>query len=101
MSRILTLAIVLSLAGSSATAQETTTYTYDVHGRLIAADRSTGANTDYAYDAGDSRTSKATTGGASSVAAVADAEISSPETVSPGAAIEAEPDAEATTDNPE
>ena len=59
--RILLLSVVLGAAWTPALAQETTTYTYDVHGRLIGADRSTGADTDYAYDDGDSRTSKVTT----------------------------------------
>ena len=57
----------LVLAGTAA-AQEVTTYTYDVHGRLAAASRSTGPNTTYAYDGGDSRTSRVTVGGSSLMA---------------------------------
>jgi YD repeat-containing protein len=55
--------LMLGVAGTTAIAQETTTYSYDVHGRLITAERSTGADTAYAYDDGNSRTSKVTTGG--------------------------------------
>jgi hypothetical protein len=64
MLRILLLGVILSAGASSAIAQETTTYTYDVHGRLIAVDRSTSVDTDYAYDDGNSRTEKVTTGAA-------------------------------------
>lgn len=72
-------AFMLALAGAAG-AQETVTYSYDVHGRLVAVNRSTGANTAYAYSGGDSRTSKVTTGGTALLAAdidpasVADAE---------------------------
>lgn len=58
------LGIALAWALAYAAGQETSTYTYDVHGRLIAVERSTGAQTAYAYDDADSRTAKATTGGA-------------------------------------
>ncbi|GAD59128.1 hypothetical protein IWC96_06490 [Brevundimonas sp. BAL450] len=68
MLRILTLSAVLGMSASVAAAQETTTYTYDVHGRLIGASRSTGPNTAYAYDGGDSRTSRVTTGASSLMA---------------------------------
>ncbi|MFT4955417.1 MAG: YD repeat-containing protein [Brevundimonas sp.] len=63
MSRVLTLSVVLGMAAAVAVAQETTTYTYDVHGRLLKADRTTGPVTTYSYDGGNSRTSKVTTGG--------------------------------------
>lgn len=67
--RILTCGVLLlGMAASGAAAQETITYSYDVHGRLVEAARSTGAETDYAYDAGDSRTSRVTTGGSSLMA---------------------------------
>lgn len=57
----------LVLAGTAA-AQEITTYTYDVHGRLVGASRSTGPNTTYTYDGGDSRTSRVTVDGSSLMA---------------------------------
>lgn len=50
-----------AIAGAAA-AQETATYTYDVHGRLVSASRTTGASTAYAYDDANNRTSKVTTG---------------------------------------
>lgn len=67
--RIVTLCAAGALWAAPAIAQETATYTYDVHGRLIEVERSTGAETTYAYDDGDSRTSRVTTGGASLLAA--------------------------------
>jgi len=51
-----------------ALAQSTTTYTYDLHGRLTAATRSTGTSTAYAYDAADNRTQRATSVSASTPA---------------------------------
>ena len=67
--RILTCGVLmLGLVGTAA-AQETTTYTYDVHGRLVGASRSTGPNTTYTYDGGDSRTSRVTVGGSSLMSA--------------------------------
>lgn len=55
-----------ALGALSAHAGETATFAYDVHGRLIGVERSGGANdgadTAYAYDGGDNRTSKITTG---------------------------------------
>lgn len=50
------------VVASAANGQETATYTYDVHGRLIKVERSTGADTDYAYDDANNRTSKVTAG---------------------------------------
>ena len=60
---LLTCGCMLAFTGA-ALAQETTTYTYDVHGRLIEVERSTDVDTDYAYDDGNSRTAKQTTGSA-------------------------------------
>ena len=57
----LTCGCIFAFTGA-ALAQETTTYTYDVHGRLIEVERSTDVDTDYAYDDGNSRTAKVTTG---------------------------------------
>lgn len=58
--------IALALAWSStAAAQESATYIYDVHGRLIEVERSSGADTAYVYDDADNRTSKETTGASS------------------------------------
>ena len=55
-------ALALMLAAGSAAAQESATYSYDVHGRLIGVARSSGADTAYAYDDADNRTAKETTG---------------------------------------
>lgn len=51
-------AVLIGLAGlpASPTAQETQTYIYDVHGRLVSVDRSAGLDTTYAYDAANNRT---------------------------------------------
>ena len=68
MLRTLLLGAVLGAVAASALAQEALTYTYDVHGQLIEVARSSGPQTDYAYDDGDSRTSKVTTGAAFSSA---------------------------------
>jgi YD repeat-containing protein len=86
MSRVLTLSVVLGMVAAVAVAQETTTYTYDVHGRLVGASRTTGPNTTYAYDGGDSRTSRVTTGASSLMAA--------PEPTQEAEAAEASPDAD-------
>lgn len=55
-----------ALASSAAVAQETTTYTYDVHGRLTQVSRSggpsNGVTTTYQYDAADNRTNVTVTG---------------------------------------
>lgn len=101
MSRFLTLAFVMGVAATAAAAQETTTYTYDVHGRLIAADRSTGANTDYVYDAGESRTSKVTTGGASLLAASTPADNVEAEVEPSGEPVAIEADNTASIEEPE
>lgn len=58
---LLTCGCMIAFTGA-ALAQETTTYTYDVHGRLIEVNRSTPGDTDYTYDDGNSRTAKVTTG---------------------------------------
>ena len=53
--------------------QETVTYTYDVHGRLIQLSRAGGPNagsvTTYGFDANTNRTSRVTTGAGSLMAA--------------------------------
>ncbi len=67
---------MLAFTGA-ALAQEITTYTYDVHGRLIEVERSTDVDTSYVYDDGNSRTAKQTTG--SSLMSVQ--AVSSPEEV--------------------
>ena len=85
MSRVLTLSVVLGMAAAVAVTQETTTYTYDVHGRLLKADRTTGPVTTYTYDGGDSRTSRVTAGGSSLMATA--------EPVAEAEAVEAAPDA--------
>jgi len=86
MPRILMLSVVLSMAASVAVAQQTTTYTYDVHGRLVGASRTAGPTTTYTYDGGDSRTSKVTTGASFLMAA--------PEPTQEAEAAEASPDAD-------
>lgn len=55
-------ATALALFATSASAQQTQIYAYDVHGRLISVTRSTGISTEYAYDAADNRTYRATSG---------------------------------------
>lgn len=42
----------------TAAAQQATTYTYDVHGRLVGVSRTGGGPTSYAYDAANNRTSR-------------------------------------------
>ena len=94
MSRVLTLSVVLGMAAAVAVTQETTTYTYAVHGRLVEADRTTGPTTTYSYDGGDSRTSRVTVGGSSLMA------VSGPaaEAESAEAALDADPESEAPPD---
>jgi YD repeat-containing protein len=66
--RIVSCCVLSLVLTGTAAAQEVTTYTYDVHGRLVGASRSTGPNTTYTYDGGDSRTSSVTVGGSSLMA---------------------------------
>jgi YD repeat-containing protein len=99
---LLSCVLSLVLAGTAA-AQETTTYTYDVHGRLVGASRSTGPNTTYAYDGGDSRTSRVTVGGSSLMGAAepadeVEAEEAAPDAVPEPAEAPPEPDTEAQQD---
>lgn len=103
MWRILMLSVALSMAPSAAVAQETTTYTYDVHGRLVGVDRTTGPTTTYTYDGGDSRTSRVTVGASSLMAAsepTEDAEVAEavPDADPEPAEAPREPDAEAQQD---
>lgn len=55
-----------AMAAGLMLAQETVTYTYDVHGRLIQLSRAGGPNagsvTTYGFDANTNRTGKTTTG---------------------------------------
>lgn len=56
----------LAALPASATAAETITYRYDVHGRLVRVERSgtvnDGVTTDYILDKADNRTGKTTVG---------------------------------------
>jgi len=56
-------AAVLAATAASASAQQTQTYAYDVHGRLTGVTRTTGSanqTTTYVLDKADNRTSRAT-----------------------------------------
>lgn len=53
---------LFALAGATVAADETLTYTYDVHGRLVSVQVAGGATTAYAYDPAGNRTSKVITG---------------------------------------
>jgi len=56
-------AAILAAAATSASAQQTQTYAYDVHGRLTGVTRTTGSTsqtTTYVLDKADNRTSRAT-----------------------------------------
>jgi hypothetical protein len=72
--RICSAAAAASLCCSApALAQESQTFTYDVHGRLTAVVRTSGATirtTNYALDQADNRTQRATTVSGSSAAAL-------------------------------
>lgn len=67
--------LTLALTAVAADAAETITYTYDARGRLVSVSRSgsvnNGANTAYAYDKTDNRTTVTTTGGGGGMALVA------------------------------
>ena len=55
-------AAVLAVTATSASAQQTQTYAYDVHGRLTGVTRTTGSSsqtTSYVLDKADNRTSRA------------------------------------------
>lgn len=61
-------AAVLAAAATSASAQQTQTYAYDVHGRLTGVTRTTGSTnqtTTYVLDKADNRTSRAVSAPAS------------------------------------
>jgi len=95
-------AAVLAAAATSASAQQTQTYAYDVHGRLTGVTRTTGSTsqtTTYVLDKADNRTSRAT--GAATIAAASltprqdDASsvtVETPDPVEPDAAPEASAD---------
>ncbi|MGX1747963.1 MULTISPECIES: hypothetical protein [unclassified Brevundimonas] len=56
-------AAVLAVVATSASAQQTQTYAYDVHGRLTGVTRTTGSTsqaTTYVLDKADNRTGRAT-----------------------------------------
>jgi len=61
-------AAVLAVTATSASAQQTQTYAYDVHGRLTGVTRTTGSTsqtTTYVLDKADNRTSRAVSAPAS------------------------------------
>jgi hypothetical protein len=62
------IALAAIFIATPALADETITYTYDVHGRLVqvahAGTVNSGVQTTYSYDTADNRTNKTTTGGA-------------------------------------
>jgi len=65
-------AVILAAAATNASAQQTLTYAYDVHGRLLGVARTTGSTnqtTTYVLDKADNRTSRTT--GASTTTLIA------------------------------
>jgi YD repeat-containing protein len=64
--RLLAIGLVLAAVAGPAAAQETTTYQYDVHGRVTNVSRSggpsSGVTAGYQYDAADNRTNVTVTG---------------------------------------
>lgn len=64
-------AVLLAAVAGSAAAQETQTYAYDVHGRLVSVARTTatsGNTTTYVLDNADNRSARTTTASESLVA---------------------------------
>lgn len=63
---LLTSVASIALGSQPASAAETITYTYDVHGRVTGVSHSgsvnNGLNVTYSYDAADNRTNVTTTG---------------------------------------
>lgn len=59
-------ALIFTLFGAPALADETVTYTYDAQGRLVKVEHTgtvnNGVTTEYQYDDADNRTQKKTTG---------------------------------------
>jgi YD repeat-containing protein len=85
------------LAAGATSAQQTQTYTYDVHGRLTGVTRTTGPmsqTTTYVLDKADNRTSR-TTGASAAALAAPENEGARPETAEATAL--AAPDAEPPT----
>ncbi len=80
--RILRIALAAGIAAipAAASAGETIDYTYDVHGRLQKVARSgtvnNGVVTTYAHDKADNRSSKSTTGSATTASISSDAPLS-------------------------
>ncbi len=62
---IIAVALCTLMMSTIATAAETTSYTYDVHGRLIKVQTSSGRTTEYTYDAANNRIQVTSTGGLS------------------------------------
>lgn len=92
---------VLAATAASASAQQTQTYAYDVHGRLTGVTRTTGSasqTTTYVLDKADNRTSRAT--GASTTAFTNPAQVQSVDLRETSAELEAEAPAHPETGTP-
>lgn len=92
---------VLAATAASASAQQTQTYAYDVHGRLTGVTRTTGSasqTTTYVLDKADNRTSRAT--GASTTAFTNPAQVQSVDPRETSAELEAEAPAPPETGTP-